>query len=916
MSSHRNLQGNSSNRQAGGSKGFAKSQKVFVPKIQDQNRPRSPKSPNPTLSSSLRQSLSQPSNAAAAPAPSATSSSSSRVRMGEKGEWVSTKGNFVNYLPQDEAVAAGLGADEGGLDALESQRVVDLLNRELSRLLKLNPKEFWRQVASDTSLHEFLESFLQFRSRWYDFPHRGAKDTVAGVIVGELELSRRVFMVLYRISSNRDPGARAADSLSTKDHAALLQDKKLLDLPKLLDICAIYSHENEDLTGVLVGNAVKAHPTIFDNLTALASHFLSIVQTMYQRSSTALEALFLSGNPEEHGSSRLLADLLEVMDFINDAIVSMDAFLTAYKPSAIFFLCPVEKSYGSEELLSTLTRLHDSLLPSLQRGFQIILAAGEDKMVSNVAISLKMLSFRIVKFGWKLLDSCYLSDEVFKENIPIPAAAEMFPAKLEDPVIRADILVQMLREINGISVGARENQTRETFLQNVEKNFNMIGRVENLQNHGWLIMDDEQLGYLSGILMCSQKVIGKPHTNATSTLTNNKVAVDEDFAIKESKISQVKDLFPEYGKGFLAACLEAYNQNPEEVIQRILEGTLHEDLRSLDTKLETMPKPRSATVCRNDKGKGILVEPTASTNTNTVVASRVQQNGVPSVSSSSSQGRFVRKSKADLPVSDTLDDKNEKYSAKTAALISQFEYEDEYDDSFDDLGLSVGDSGVGETESYGEKSSSNMGKPWETRTEGSSQNTSSKWGSRQNPQYYVKDGKNYSYKVAGSVAVANMGEASLITQAQQELIHGLGRGGNLPLGAVKKLTEYSEQQGSHLDTSQSEGRGKSRSWGRGGGGGERRSEEQDKHSDNSQREGRGRGYVGNSRGQGRGRGGRSRGHSGEEQDNKQTSVSEVEGTENAVNQRGRGRRGGGGGRSNHYRKDQAMKKHFSGLGGL
>ncbi|CAN6984310.1 unnamed protein product, partial [Brassica rapa subsp. trilocularis] len=32
------------------------------------------------------------------------------------------------------------------------------------------------------------------------------------------ELCRRVFMVLYRISSRRDPGARAADSLSQKDH--------------------------------------------------------------------------------------------------------------------------------------------------------------------------------------------------------------------------------------------------------------------------------------------------------------------------------------------------------------------------------------------------------------------------------------------------------------------------------------------------------------------------------------------------------------------------------------------------------------------------------------------------------------------------------------------------------------------------
>lgn len=439
-------------------------------------------------------------------------------------------------------------------------------------------------------------------------------------------------------------------------------------------------------------------------------------------------------------------------------------------------------------------------------------------------------------------------------------------------------------------------------------------------------MDDEQLGYVSGILMCSQKVIVKSHTNTTTPLTNNKVPVDEDVAIMESKISQVKDLFPDFGKGFLAACLESYNQNPEEVIQRILEGTLHEDLQSLDTSLETMPKPKSATVSRNDKGKGILVEltPTAPSTANTVAASRVQQNGVPSISSSSSQGRFVRKSKADLPDSDTLDDKNEKYSAKTAALISQFEYEDEYDDSFDDLGLSVADSGAGEIEAFGEKSSSNMGRPWEMRTESSSQNApSSKWGSRQSPQYYVKDGKNYSYKVAGSIAVANAGEASLITQAQQELIHGLGRGGNLPLGAVKKLTEYSEQQDSQFDNSQTEGRGRGyirNSRGRGRGGERSRgdsSEEQDKHHDNSQTQGKGRGFIRNSRGRGRGEGERSRGDSsGEQQDNKQTGVSEVEGRENAGNQRGRGRRGGGGGRSNQYRKDRAMNKHFSALGGV
>ncbi|KAM1033515.1 hypothetical protein ACFX2I_036915 [Malus domestica] len=35
-------------------------------------------------------------------------------------------------------MVAGLGVDEGGLNALELRRVVDFLNRELSGLLKLN----------------------------------------------------------------------------------------------------------------------------------------------------------------------------------------------------------------------------------------------------------------------------------------------------------------------------------------------------------------------------------------------------------------------------------------------------------------------------------------------------------------------------------------------------------------------------------------------------------------------------------------------------------------------------------------------------------------------------------------------------------------------------------------------------------
>ncbi|KAJ8541188.1 hypothetical protein K7X08_002004 [Anisodus acutangulus] len=808
-----------------------------------------PKHNSQTLANSFRQSVKSDGSSTVA-----VNSVKSRARMGESGSWVSAaipSGNFVNYLPQDEAVAAGLGADEGALDPVESQRVVDVLNRELCRLLKMNARDFWREVASDSSLHSFLESFLKFRSRWYDFPYRGARGIVAGVVVGEFELCRRIFMVLYRISSNRDPGAKTADSLSQKDHEALLQEKKLIDLPKLLDICAIYGHENEDLTRILVVNAIKSQRWIHDDLSSVITHFLSIVQTMYQRCSSSLEVLFSSGHLQDLGHSRLQTDYLEVMDFLNDAVVSMDAFVNAYKQASIYFCCPVEMSHGNEEVLTTLARLHDSLLPSLRRGFHIILTSGEkgliessNEMRSNVYVSLKMLSTRIVNFGWKLLDLCYLSDEAFVESSPLPATMKMFPTNVEDPAVRADILVQSVRDISGDYSQALEGHSKGTFLQIIDKNHNIMSRIELLRNTGWISMDDDQFKFLSGITIHSvQDNIGKAAHPAASQ-KDNRPQVDEDTAIMESKISQIKDLFPDYGKGFLGACLEVYNQNPEEVIQRILEGTLHEDLQSLDISLEKIPQPKSAVppMTRNDKGKGKLVESAPMPPRNIVPAASPYKAVGSSNSSTTSAGRFIRKT-SEEPSSVTLDSRDAKDLAKTLALSSQLEYEDEYDDSFDDLGLSIGDSAFEETENLQDKSNFSRGRNSEVDN-GSSASNASKWGSRKKPQFYVKDGKNYSYKVEGSVAVANYNEASLVNQAQKESIHGLGRGGNLPLGAVKRWTESNEVKDDEQEPNEMGGRGGGRGFFRGGRGGRR-----------------------------------------------------------------------GGGRSNHYRKDQAMKKHFSGLTG-
>lgn len=142
-------------------------------------------------------------------------------------------------------------------------------------------------------------------------------------------------------------------------------------------------------------------------------------------------------------------------------------------------------------MLTTLARLHDSLLPSLQRGFRIMLGVVEDRnkeissdLLSNVFTSLKILSTRIAKFGWKLLYFCYLSDEAFQSTYSLPVSMKMFPANVEDPVVRADILIQTIRDLTGDHTHGPGGPTWGTFIQNIEKNHKMMGRIELLRNTG------------------------------------------------------------------------------------------------------------------------------------------------------------------------------------------------------------------------------------------------------------------------------------------------------------------------------------------------------------------------------------------------------------------------------------------------
>jgi activating signal cointegrator complex subunit 2 len=113
-------------------------QQRYVPKPSPAHAAPKPSS-QPSLTAALR------SSTASSSASGAGGSTSGAVGVGVGGGAATDA--FVAYLPHDEAVAAGLGAQE-------SQAVVDLLNNALAALLRTPPLQFWRQGNQILSLME------------------------------------------------------------------------------------------------------------------------------------------------------------------------------------------------------------------------------------------------------------------------------------------------------------------------------------------------------------------------------------------------------------------------------------------------------------------------------------------------------------------------------------------------------------------------------------------------------------------------------------------------------------------------------------------------------------------------------------------------------------------------------------------
>ncbi|DBB14005.1 TPA: hypothetical protein ACH3X3_000976 [Trebouxia sp. C0006] len=649
---------------------------------------------------------------------------------------------YLSYLPQDNS----------GLADPQSEQVVQTISNDLAELLSSPIAEFWHSVATADSLIACLDSYLRFARRPFDEPQGFPSDA-------HLQLSRRVFATFSRLITTAGTSARS-------QNAQILYDRWVLDVPKLLDLAAIYGPDNAKLLQQLLQQVFKVQPLyardVWDTGPTLTSNLQDVLQTCQQAS---------DGLKQDGRNTRLLTGLSDGVQYMRDLCMTLCYFLQAYPSGAQLLL------QGQASMVTQLTSLHDDLVPQMARA---VTSASQHSQLqaAQVLHHLRHLIPASQKLTHLLVSqACLQASPVPQLTRPPWGGGQAF-----SPAAKGELL---MAAVMAMAQPSQHTQGSATLLNALLSSFGLAAAAQSAIAKGTVQMDIDQQDYL-GVLLGDPSSFG---SEAGSSALAAAPAGQQSQQALQTYIGQIKEVMPNFGDGFLAAALQHFSYNSERVIHTLLEGDLPPELKGLDPQ---MPLPAAGTTGRgvaqpSSNGKTAASE--AKWSDLAVAAAAADKPSSGSANPSLTAQQAARRS-AHKATSKMLDARSE--AEKAAQLqfadAAQWEYEDEYDDSYDDL-APFGNDGIADAEGDDEGGTAHPGpftwpggaKPPGFPTPGrppAGQQQQQK-GSKPSKQW-VLDGRIYNYKKEGAVEVRSQAEAQQAVQAAADAVHGLGRGGNVP----------------------------------------------------------------------------------------------------------------------------------------
>ncbi|XP_069353142.1 activating signal cointegrator 1 complex subunit 2 isoform X5 [Eulemur rufifrons] len=447
-------------------------------------------------------------------------------------------------------------------------------------------------VIFDETLQKCLDSYLRYVPRKFDEWVAPAPE----VVDMQKRLHRSVFLIFLRMSTHKE----------SKDHfispsafGEILYNNFLFDIPKILDLCVLFGKGNSPLLQKMIGNIFTQQPSYYNDLDETMPTILQVFSNILQH--CGLQGDGASATPqklEERGrltpSDMPLLDLKDIVLYLCDTCTTLWAFLDIF-PLAC-------QTFQKHDFCYRLASFYEVAIPEMESAIKKR-RLEDSKLLGDLWQRLSHSRKKLMEIFHIILNQICLLPilESSCDNVQgfIEEFLQIFSSLLQEKRFLRDYdaLFPVAEDVSLLQQASSVlDETRTAYiLQAVESAWEGVDRRKATDAKDPSVAEEPN-GKPNGVVVAVEPVSqtsSHPENSEEEECMGAAAALGPAvYGVElDSLISQVKDLLPDLGEGFILACLEHYCYDPEQVINNILEERLAPPLSQLDRSLDRQVKP-------------------------------------------------------------------------------------------------------------------------------------------------------------------------------------------------------------------------------------------------------------------------------------------------------------------------------------
>lgn len=479
---------------------------------------------------------------------------------------------------------------------------------ELTWLLSLEHHRFWSQILFSSHSLDGLISFLQEALPYYVLPEFLSTPRIEEAYHKTAE---QVFQAFIRLSVF---DSKFYHYFPVQRQADLVFEKHIFTLPVILDLCHLFGRENHQAITDLVESLFSRQPRYLNDILQVVTFFEEALRILTHSFCGAASILNVCGEPAPltfGNDQTLLEDMTpeqcrDKLLYLLDSVSTGAVFLDIFSSGSIDF--------RSRHFHNRLAMFYNEAIPRIEKKVEGI-GCNEDQLSQYVDLKhkLSLAKMEILKF-FKAISLSYV--HYILENREAMTEDELKKSVDEYLTMLTDCLSEQIfvRDYNAV--------------YGIDNDLDTIAQISP-------DLDSIKYNYLMESVLCSYSVpkkkdldapcfksassmsVAKSMKNLTlvespSTSSNpGQGKVNKPSGVElDSLVTEVKDILPDLGDGFVKCCLEHFNYQSEAVINALLEENLPDALKRLDrsavhigdvTKEQDSDVPKRSNIFDNDE---------------------------------------------------------------------------------------------------------------------------------------------------------------------------------------------------------------------------------------------------------------------------------------------------------------------------